>query len=150
MPVSELDQILFDAAVDVLETMFFSAVMGDAPPPECKSSWISARLSFHGSPSGSFGVGIPQDCGRKIAAMFLGLEEESVTELQIGEVVCELTNMLCGSVLSRLENDTRFDLSHPELVPASSNCPEGASRVCRVLELEEGTLSVWLEMEPAL
>ena len=37
------------------------------------------------------------------------------TEAQIGQVVCELTNMLCGSVLSRIEKDTLFDLSSPRL-----------------------------------
>ena len=76
MPVSELHQMLSDSAESVLETMFFTGLIGDAEPGESSAAQISASLSFHGTPSGSFGVSVPLETGRKIAANFLGLEEE--------------------------------------------------------------------------
>jgi hypothetical protein len=56
--------------------------------------------------------------------------------------------MLCGSVLSNMEKETRFELAHPELDPPEAGCPEGYT-ACRVFGLEEGPLAVWLELEQA-
>jgi CheY-specific phosphatase CheX len=149
MPVNELDQMLLDSAVEVLETMFFTAVAGDAAPEDSTAPRISARLTFRGNRPGTFGVRVPRETGRRIAASFLGQEEESLSESQIGEVICELANMLCGSVLSRLEKDTRFELALPEIAPQDAGCPD-APTACRLLELEDGTLAMWLALGQAL
>ena len=149
MAVSELDQMLADSAAAVLENMFFTTPTGDADPAENpQGPWMSARLSFHGNPSGRFGIRTPLETGRKIAASFLGVEEDTVTESQAGEVICELANMLCGSVLSRLEEGIRFELSHPELDSDEAACPEGPT-ASRLVGLEEGPLALWLELEQA-
>ena len=55
---------------------------------------------------------------RMLAAGFLGEDEGMLTDSQPGEVVCELANMLCGSLVSKLESEESFDLAPPELVPA--------------------------------
>ena len=39
-----------------------------------------------------------------------------------GEVVCELANMLCGSVLSRMDATAVFELSCPELAGNWPGC----------------------------
>jgi CheY-specific phosphatase CheX len=149
MVSSELDQALSDAAAEVLESMFFTTLMEDSETSEnAPARWISARLSFHGKPPGRFGVRIPQETARKIAASFLGLEEDAITGTQVGEVVCELANMLCGSVLSRLEKETRFELSQPEIEAPEAVCPADAT-ACRALLLEEGPVKLWLQLERA-
>ena len=89
------------------------------------------------------------ETGRRIAASFLGAEEAEVTEAQIGEVVSELANMLCGSVLSRVEKETRFELSHPEVGPTEIACQEGGQSARRLLELDEGVMALWLHLEQA-
>lgn len=149
MPVSELDQMLFDSAEVVLETMFFTSLVGDAEPGVAGAPGISASLSFQGKPSGSFGVRVSLETGRKIASSFLGVEEEELTDSQIGEVICELANMLCGSVVSRLESTSTFELSHPELDSGENLCPQGDSGSCRILEIDEGTLHVWAKLDAA-
>lgn len=146
MPADELNQILSESAGEVLETMFFTSVLGETFEKPGAAGWISATLSFRGSPSGRFGVRVPPDSARRIAAGFLGLEEEEVSAAQTGEVVCELCNMLCGSVLSRLEKDSLFELSHPEIDLAGVGCPE-VHTACRLLELEDGVLGAWLALE---
>jgi CheY-specific phosphatase CheX len=130
--------------------MFFTSTAGDAEPPEAAAeAWVSAGLSFRGDPPGRFGVRLSVETGRKIAASFLGVDEEAVTEAQIGEVACELANMLCGSVLSRLETQTRFELNSPELNPPETTCQGDRRTAHRTLQLEEGTLTLWLELEQA-
>jgi hypothetical protein len=54
--------------------------------------------------------------------------------------------MLCGSVLSRLEKDSRFELASPAIDPPEAGCPECPTAHC-AFELEEGSLAVWLELE---
>jgi len=142
--------MLFDSASEVLETMFFTSIVGDAAREDSGAGSLSASLTFRGNPSGKFGVSLSPGTPRSIAANFLGLEEEALSDAQIGEVVCELANMLCGSVLSRLEKHNRFELLQPELqpqeVPSSTEC----NRVSRVIALEEGTLGLWLDLEQAV
>jgi CheY-specific phosphatase CheX len=147
MPVNDLSAALAGAVAEVLENMFFTGVLGETGPaalPDCPS--VSASLAFHGDPSGRFGVRLLLDDARKIAASFLGEEEESLTELQVGEVVCELANMLCGSVVSRFETDSRFELSQPVVDPPDFAPPKDPA-ACGAYELEEGFLSLWLDLE---
>jgi len=122
-----------------METMFFSFVLGDGlAPPEPS---MSARLDFHGEPSGSFGVAVAIDSSRQIAAGFLAQEADEISQNQIEDVVCELANMICGSVLSRLESDRAFELGHPELAPF----PLAPERWYS-FELDNGILGVWLTL----
>ncbi|MFB3776613.1 MAG: chemotaxis protein CheX [Bryobacteraceae bacterium] len=148
MAENELHQMLADSAAEVLETMFFTSVTEEGDPPTAAGEpSICARLSFRGKPPGRFGVCVSIETGRRIAASFLGAEEEEVTEAQIGEVVSELANMLCGSVLSRLERETRFELSHPELDPAGNGCAFDPTAAHRLLAVEGGAVALWLELE---
>jgi CheY-specific phosphatase CheX len=147
MPVNELELLLCDSATEVLETMFFATVTGEPAPDAPGGRWISAGLSFQGGRAGRFGVRTPVETGRKIAATFLGLEEDELTDSQTGEVMCELANMVCGSALSRLDGRARFDLRHPELNPPEPICDDEGRVVRRALCLEDGELAFWLELE---
>jgi CheY-specific phosphatase CheX len=144
-----MDQALADSAVEVLESMFFTSRAEDGVPSEnSHGPWISARLWFRGNPPGRFGIRTPLETGRKLSANFLGLEEDEIEESQIGEVVRELANMLCGSVLSLLERDSRFELSGPEIDAPEVCCPKSPT-ARRTLELAEGPLAMWIELEQA-
>ncbi len=136
-------ELLAAAAAEVLETMFFTTVGGEPEAGQAPVEWISAALEFHGEPGGRFRVGASRPAARALAASFLGLDESEVSGGQVGEVICELANMICGSVVSRLESGAPIQLLHPELVEGPP--PETAG----ILPLEEGLLAVWLELEPA-
>jgi CheY-specific phosphatase CheX len=139
MQVCDLSQLFTDSASDVLETMFFTCVLGETESePEDP---ISARLDFKGDPSGSFGLSLSHAAALQIAAGFLALEESEIAQEQVSEVICELTNMLCGTLLSRLENESCFELQHPYLAPVPEE--QGYSHN---FELESGSLSVWLTL----
>ena len=87
---------------------------------------------------------------RTIGSGFLGKEEAEISDEQTGEVVCELANMFCGSVLSRLEDKTTFHLSHPELVSVPSGTPFNPPGIARWFELESGSLAASLSFLQAL
>ena len=144
------------AVEEVLETMCFTLLLSSsalsgpeaAVPGAGFSNPVTAVLQFEGSPSGEFRLSVPLTVARGVGSGFLGREPGEVSDCQAGEVVCELANMFCGSVLSRLEAETIFHLSHPELahpelmpaVPA----PDG-NAVSRLFELEDGFFAASLQ-----
>jgi hypothetical protein len=153
MEFAELQELLAAAAVGVLETMCFTSVEaeGEGLSPagrEPGPAMFCAETRFHGSPSGGFRVGLPVPMARAVSAGFLGLDEEEVSDAQAADVVCELANMICGSVLSRLESDTGFRIEHPELADPSRPGMENAS-AARWFDLGDGVMAVSLRLDAA-
>jgi CheY-specific phosphatase CheX len=149
MPDSLEAQALSGAVRDVLETMFFTDVVSDKTGHAGASGpALDAQLRFQGGRSGEFRIAIVPGAARTIAGNFLGAEEESeIQEDQVGEVVCELANMICGSVLSRLAGDLAFELSHPELVPGDGDGAGWPETAARTFELEHGWLTAAIRFE---
>lgn len=142
VPNDQLRQVLAESAAEVLETMCFIGVLGaDAAP--VPTDLISAELIFNGHPSGRFRVQVPPPTGRLLASNFLGKEAEETTDAEIEQVVGELTNMICGSVLSRIEAGARFELLHPVIIPPVQALPLPEA-ISSNLELEEGSIVLWL------
>ena len=140
----EVQAAMAEAVGEVLETMCFTAVLSSSDAaipmtPECKC--LIAALRFEGGCEGEFRVCIPMALARQIGAGFLGEDEEEISDVQAGEFVCELGNMFCGSALSRLEPETIFHLSHPELIPGNADAVFDDRRIGRWFELEEGNLA---------
>jgi len=139
-------QALSDSVNEVLEKMFFVQTLGEAPVSEPRndttSDEIAVRLTFEGDPPGSLTLRVTAQPGRQIAADFLGTEEDSVSDLQVSEVVCELANMICGSLLSRVESVTTFHLAAPRVVPSSEDVAGSIDNIRYAVELSGGTLTV--------
>jgi|SRR5271169_1519525 len=148
MPETPIAEVLFAAAANVLETMFFSPVMGEATPDSSPPGpALMARLKFSGGRSGSFGVRVSAAAADTIAANFLGEDTDVPEPSQVRDVICELANMICGSVLSRLDREAHFDLQHPELVEMCNTPPPGS--VCSSFEIQDGQVVLCLQMDPA-
>jgi CheY-specific phosphatase CheX len=143
MPQIDMQQIFLQSTSEVLETMFFTGIV-EEHGEEPDSSMISAELTFEGSPSGQFGVRMPQATARAIAASFLGSDDLEITDSQVADVVCELANMLCGSVLSRLEAGARFELLHPEIDPSNRPWTQVPEAVGYTFGLDEGAITLWI------
>ena len=112
MQTSDIAAMLRDSCAEVLESMYFTMVVGETETP---AAWqdgdCAALLHFEGEIAGRFGVRLNRSCARTLAANFLGEEEQDVSESEIDEVIGELANIFCGSVLSRLKSDRTFVLS---------------------------------------
>ncbi len=151
MNEGSLDQLLRGAVDAVLETMFFSTLLGPAEP-DTGTAVLEAHVSFHGRPSGSLAVCLSEPSARLLASGFLGEDEEVLTDSQPGEIVCELTNMLCGSLVSKLESEQSFALGSPELVGAATRADaarDDPPTVRQSFQLENGILTVTLRLAAA-
>ena len=178
MEPNEIQIGLAAAVEEVLETMCFTSVFasaegtlppdgdGSAPAPEggagpagepaipaeadATAPTCTAELRFRGVPSGQCRVRVARSLARVMAAGFLGCEEIEVSDSQTEEVVCELANMICGSVLSRLESEATFRITHPELVPPERGAWFEGAGINRWFDLGDGILTVSLELQQSV
>lgn len=144
----EFEQLLSEVVKSVLETMFFVEPMEPAEP-EKGEAVIASRVAFHGHPSGKLIVRVAEAAARPLAAGFLGEDEEMLEDSQPGAVVCEFANMLCGSLVSKLERDDSFALDPPELALVGTTSAEAESSITARCSyaLDPGFLTVALCLE---
>src|SRR5262245_37703469 len=144
---SRIGAALHDSVRNVLEKMFFidilRPVVGEAP----RMGAIAAEVVFSGAPPGVFRLDLDPQAAAAAAASFLGDAPEDLTTDRIQMVVCELANMICGAVLSRVESSATFRLSTPEIAGDFVLCPRKAQEECFQAELENGVLRAEIRME---
>lgn len=142
-----MDAVLAESVKEVLEKMFFADLVEPeqevAPPRD-----IHAQVIFEGDPSGSFDLVLDLDAARSAAADFLGEDPEELTAEQMHQVVCELANMICGSVLSRIESSGTFRLEEPRIV-SSDEAPRPPAEAGFQAALGAGLLRAEIRMERA-
>jgi CheY-specific phosphatase CheX len=138
-----LERVLRESLVDVLEKMFFISILDETPDTVTLAVQedMAVRLSFEGKPSGSLSLQLNRFVARSIAADFLGAEPDQVSDSQVGEVMCELANMICGSVLSRVENAVTFRLGAPEIT-----APEPPPAAAAVYSVPLGPAAITVAM----
>ena len=145
MPDQQVAESLLAAASDVLETMFFSSVLTEAPVGTAPEGSIAARLRFSGARCGFFAIRLTEGAAKVIAANFLAEESDEPSAAQVQEVIAELANMMCGSVLSRLDRAAHFDLGAPAIVDPAEVAVPGAE--ARAFDIGDGEVAIFLQME---
>jgi len=147
MSENDWDAKLAAAAEDVLETMFFSGIYGPAAAPPDGAA-LAARVAFRGTPCGTLTLRLSEPSARSLASNFLACESaEPLPQTQLAGVVCELANMVCGSLLSRVKSETDFRLSAPELLPCTEPEPAAGTPAHQAFDLGDGVLDLCLELE---
>ncbi len=144
--VEQLSEALASAAEQVLDTMFFMAVVSQSESAPDSALPVCACLEFRGEPWGSFGVNVSASAAQVIAANFLGDEPDAVSEAQTGEVICELANMICGALLTRVHADNLFELTSPELQKAEAASAAASGATSRTFDLGDGLLQVYVRV----
>jgi CheY-specific phosphatase CheX len=119
---------LQESVREVLEKMFFVDLLQSCPCEPLRAG-ITAELSFEGDPPGSFRLALDLAAASTVAADFLGEDPAELSSEQMADVVCELANMICGSLLSRIESTAAFRLSKPSVISAESH-PQTGVRSC--------------------
>lgn len=143
---AEYGEILRSVCSEVLETMFFS----EAIPGDCEHSWLSSavsvRVSFIGTHFGQMWLSVSGEAAASIASAFLALDPQEIANLEQGQVILELANILCGAVLSRLWPESGLQLDAPQLAGGESGVAGLESGVDNGLHcclvLPEGHLSI--------
>jgi len=131
----------------VVETMFFTSVVGDDEVPEVGgAAALATKVDFEGSPTGSFRLRLHEPAARAMAGLFLSVDDAELSEEQIRGVMGELTNMVAGAALSRLDPEAKFRLESPEPL-TETQAPEGTRTASCALPLECGWMHVdlWLQ-----
>ncbi|HYA18729.1 MAG TPA: chemotaxis protein CheX, partial [Bryobacteraceae bacterium] len=108
-------------------------------------------LSFKGHWSGTFELQTPVECAQMIAKSFVGAgDSDNMPPEAVGEVMCELANMVCGSTLSNLANDRIFDLGKPQICTAAATETLAASNTisaAKGLDLGGGVVTFAMSIE---
>lgn len=143
MPENRIRQALQASVDEVLEKMFFVETLGEAgdAAEDRHASDIAVALTFQGELSGSFFLRLNFEAARQIAADFLGIDEAEVSDVQTSDVVRELANMICGSVLSRVESASVFQLGAPRIAPPSDEIAGSLSNIRYCVQLSNGRLA---------
>lgn len=112
-----------EAVLEVLDLMFFEVPLeDDSASPFHEPDALIARARFDGSIEGWLCVAISQSCAGPLAAAFLGIEEDEAGEEERRSLLIELTNIVCGATLSRLEPCGRLHIHQPVLVESPHRC----------------------------
>ncbi len=143
----EVDRCMEQAASAVLETMFFTGVDDTASGlhpgwQDDSRSWIRMRIEFAGPLVGDCQLQIDREAARALACTLLCLDPEELRDEQPEQVAGELTNMICGFLLSHLEPDANLTLGAPEIIEAAAAAGRLPGGVSRWFEIPEGSLAV--------
>ena len=138
-----------DAAIrEVLERMFFrETAEATDPAAAAGADAVAVRLAFEGEPPGWLRLRVAAALARSLAADFLGMDEAQVFPGQVESVMCELANMICGSLLSQLEGDSAFRLCPPSTEPPEPLDNEAGQALAHTVEAAGGVLTVILKTE---
>jgi hypothetical protein len=149
-------ELLSESAQKALETMFFAmpdSVSMDLRRPA--GELIAASLTFQGAPPGRFGFMVSEPVARTLAGNFFGCDDAArLPPAQVAGVMEELSNIMCGVVLSELESNANFDLGAPKAIHVAADEPgpdftAGSPSICR-FEFSQGALVFFLTFEEAV
>jgi hypothetical protein len=93
-------------------------------------------------------LGVSAEAAEPIAASFLGLDPMELTDAQRSQVIQELSNILCGAILSKLWPESKLTLSSPKLSLWEEWPDAGALHHCFVIP--EGKLAISIRLTAAL
>lgn len=113
------------AANDVLGTMFMSPVLtGTTFPPAGWVDPIIVGLDFEGKKmKGTCALAMEEQTARSLAGVFLCPEVGvALTRNSAWEVMCELSNMLCGTLVGQMDKEESYVLSSPRSLLPGEMC----------------------------
>ncbi len=142
----QLKRQLAASATEVLETMFFSSVeeLPQEPLDAARRERVGAYLDFHGACVGRLALSLEKDAARNLATSFFGETFEGTEDEDCSSVMAELTNMVCGAMLSHLDRNSIFCLASPEALGAGEDA-EGD--IVKLLQLKDGLLRLAFSLD---
>lgn len=162
-----LQTLLAETMRDVLETSFFAEILEENVETSFDpGSMVAASMTFSGAASGSFLLAADQLSAHALAVEFMGDPGEEADDGIAGcgaesgclsvsdeEVFKELTNILCGSVLSRFRMDRCCHLSQPVLlsegIPGRHGVTSDGECIYSAVRLESGIVAGWWRLDVA-
>ena len=142
--------VLADCASKILERMFFASVSDAAEPLPPAGPMLGAVVTFAGPHYGSLAIAVETETAKTLAMDFLGLaSKDELDPEKIEDTLGELANMVCGSTLSRFDDEGLFSLAHPSCGDHAVKMAMSGDGVRLLLEIGESTLALCLKIEGA-
>lgn len=145
MKTEEVNEYLGTSLNEVLESMFYLSADGEVESPaEIPEDWMMRQLHFSGPANGWFGIGAEAPTARLIASNFLGQEPEELSDEQVGDILGEVANMVCGSVLGHSASKQAFTLSAPRAMERTGDSSLPAHPAYKAFSFEGSVLVAWM------
>ncbi len=114
-----LNEALLDGAKEVFETMIFIDLeKSEDSNLVIEGDSLMGSITFTGNLEGCMTICCDTDCAKAIAANMLGMEpDEQVSNEDVCDAIGEVTNMVMGSLKSRIQdNISKIEVSIPTVV----------------------------------
>ncbi len=136
------------ATFEVLETMFFlfPESLEEGEILRSRGPFFRSSVTIAGPQSIRIGLQVPQSLARKMAANFLGTDEDQISQAEMEDILKETSNMLAGSFLSKLEASAAFKLQTPivQILSAEDQKKKKLEKSLR-FDVEEELLELFVE-----
>lgn len=110
---------LRDAISEVLETMCFLCPVPVKETPRnrpARHQWSVVEVRFAGEGCGFLRIHFPMEIAQEMARSLIGKFERECPEEEVQDVLREVTNMVGGGLLQRLDPDARTTLFIPRVI----------------------------------
>jgi len=127
-----------------------SPVTGE-PVEKSPPRFLRSEIGFQGKKSGKIRLHIPYDLARKLAANFMGVDDNDLSESQVLDMVGELNNMLAGNLFSLLDKTNGYQLTVPMTVRTmdlGAKDETGTSAMTLSFNVENQGLKLSVHFEP--
>ncbi|MBW7992780.1 MAG: chemotaxis protein CheX [Planctomycetes bacterium] len=136
-----LNDTLLASAQEVFNTMISGNIEFCKNEQDIEGDSFLGSITFKGSLEGCLTICCGVSCAKTIALKMLAMEPcEELSEEEIGDALGEVTNMVMGSVKSRLQNSTsNIAVSIPTVVTGQklqNSLGEGTTKTCVKVKLE--------------
>lgn len=134
---------LLEGAKEIFETMIFIDIEeSNEPEQKIQGDALLGSITFKGDIEGCLTICCNVPCARTIAANMIGMDpSEEISEEEVCDAIGEVTNMVMGSVKSRIQDNTgELQVSIPTVVVGqklANRLGDGTSRILLKVDTED-------------
>lgn len=134
---------LLEGAKEIFETMIFIDIEESTEPEQkVEGDALLGSITFKGDIEGCLTICCNVTCARIIAANMIGMDpSEEISEEEVCDAIGEVTNMVMGSVKSRIQDNTgELMVSIPTVVlgqKLANSLGDGTSRILLKVDTED-------------
>jgi len=142
-------ETVLEAAKEVFETMIFMEIEPSQETPFFQDAdLLIGSITFKGDLEGCMVISMAWPCARIIARNMLALEPEAdITDEETCDAIGEVSNMVMGSIKSRLQDTySSIEVSIPSVITGKNLTGpniEGAERICVPVSIDEDQSAVF-------
>jgi CheY-specific phosphatase CheX len=142
--MKEMNEIMRAAIFDVFERMYY--VFLEPLHDEYSDYAMGSSIKFDGASHGELIILVSEGLAKTMVQNLLGIESKEITEQDIEDCVKEAANMICGSLLGKLDQTKVFDLSIPLFMRRPKGFGQGSKACSLCFDSENGRFGATLSL----